>query len=206
MLGSRPGLLWQGQRESPYLECYKPIHAPIDAFTFCPEWCNMVADIKILEEKMRCKNFVHLLWLRRSLVISSTWRVAPHCMDPEGTLDWWVKTEQGEMGQLLPLLETCSHQTAVKIGRWWKMSFFFLLLIIEWWGVWGSLKKQILKLDVVKKRKPGAKKGLDILEMLKKRRRVLFYVSRRQVENLNGVLELKKKKLNRGKSKINGEI
>ncbi len=155
---------------------------------------------------MRCKNFVHLLWLRRSLVISSTWRVAPHCMDPEGTLDWWVKTEQGEMGQLLPLLETCSHQTAVKIGRWWKMSFFFLLLIIEWWGVWGSLKKQILKLDVVKKRKPGAKKGLDILEMLKKRRRVLFYVSRRQVENLNGVLELKKKKLNRGKSKINGEI
>lgn len=73
-------------------------------------------------------------------------------------------------------------------------------------GVWGSLKKKILKLDVVKKGKPGAKRGLDILEMLKKRRRVLFYVSRRQVENLNGNDWHLKKMLNRGKPKINGEI
>lgn len=34
MLRSRPGRLRQGPRESPYLECYKPIHAPVDPFTF----------------------------------------------------------------------------------------------------------------------------------------------------------------------------
>ncbi len=57
----------------------------------------------------------------------------------------------------------------------------------------GEFKKANPQARCCQKKKPGAKKGLDILEMLKKRRRVLFYVSRRQVENLNGVLELKKK-------------
>lgn len=79
------------------------------------------------------------------------------------------------MGQLLPLLETCSHQTAVlKLAGGGKCPFYFffpILLIIEWRGGLGEFKKKILKLDVVKKGKPRAKKGLDILEMLERKRK-----------------------------------
>lgn len=90
------------------------------------------------DEIKRCKNFVHLQWLRRSLVISSaSWRVAPHCVDPEGILDWWVKTEQGKRGQLLPLRDLFPSDCCDKIGRWWKMSvscFFFPLsnIVVNW--------------------------------------------------------------------------
>lgn len=138
--------------------------------------------------------WISLQWLRRSLVISSTWRVAPHCMDPEGTLDWWVKTEQGEMGQLLPLLETCSHQTAVlKLAGGGKCPFYFffpILLIIEWWGGLGEFKKKNPQARCCQKRKAKGKKGTGYLGDVgkkKKKRRVFFYVSWRQVENLNGV-------------------
>lgn len=129
------------------------------------------------DERKRCKNFVHLQWLRPSLVISSaSWRVTPHCVDPEGILDWWVKTEQGERGQLLPLLETCSHQTAVlKLADGGKRPFFFffsppILLIIEWWGGLGEFKKNP-QARCCQKEKPRAKMGLDILEMLKKKKK-----------------------------------
>lgn len=146
MLESRSGCLRQGPRESPYLECYKPIHAPVDPFTFSHfhilSWMTQNGGRYLnSDERKRCKNFVHLQWMRPSLVISSaSWRVAPHCVDPEGILDWWVKTEQGGEGATFASLrDLFPSDCCVKIGRWWKTSvfFFFLSNIVDNWVVRG---------------------------------------------------------------------